>query len=168
MHEIITLIAEYFIVLSIIGTGLVWLKLTNEDKKRFIVLVIGGAIITLLLAKIGSKIFYNPRPFVVGHFTPYFQHGNDNGFPSDHTLLSSFLAFAALKYSKKTGYALLVIAILIGLSRVIAGVHHLIDIIGSILFALLGCTLAYYLIERFWPKQPAHPEHRRSTSSHSA
>lgn len=152
MHEIITLIAKYFIVLSCLGALVVWLRLTTADKKRFIILAIAGAILTLILAKLGSKVFYNPRPFVVGHFTPYFSHGNDNGFPSDHTLFASFLAFLSWHYSKKLGISLFVVALLIGLSRVIAGVHHLIDIIGSIVFAFIGSWVVWYLLQRITNK----------------
>jgi len=149
MHEIVILIAKYFIVLACLGALIVWLGLKTTDKKRFIIATIIGAIITLLLAKLSSKVFYDTRPFVAGHFTPYFSHGSDNGFPSDHTLFASFLAFLTWHYSKKTGQILLVIALLIGLSRVIAGVHHLIDIIGSVIFAYVGVKLAFMAMERF-------------------
>lgn len=153
MHAEITFIAKYFIVLSVFGAFVVWLKLEIRQKKQFIVLAIVGGILTLLLAKIGSHLFYNPRPFVVGHFVPYFAHGNDNGFPSDHTLLAAMLAFVSWRYSKKAGIGLLIIAIIIGLSRVVAGVHHVIDIIGSIVFAFIGVWLASQIINYAVKKQ---------------
>lgn len=142
MHQIVIIVAKYFIVLAALLAAVVWLKASTPEKKRFIALAILGAIFSLVLAKVGNKLHSDPRPFVVGHFTPYFSHGADNGFPSDHTLLASFIAFTTWRFSKTAGVVLLIIAILIGLSRVIAGVHHLQDIIGSIIFAFIGVWLA--------------------------
>jgi undecaprenyl-diphosphatase len=162
MHGLITLIAKDFIIFSVLIPIIVWWRIGRQFKKRFILVVLGGAIVTVILAKIGSHLFYDPRPFVAGHFTPYFSHGNDNGFPSDHTLLAAVLAFATWHYSKKAGYVLFVLTALIGLSRVIAGVHHLGDIIGSIVFAYVGVTLVYKFLERSPKDRPrkrvAHPE----------
>ncbi|HEY5267575.1 MAG TPA: phosphatase PAP2 family protein [Candidatus Saccharimonadales bacterium] len=149
MHELVTIIAEYFIFLSLAIGLFVWVKLKKNDKKQFILLAIVGGIITLLLAKIGSKLYFDPRPFVTGHFIPYFSHSADNGFPSDHTLLASFLAILVLKYNQKAGIGLFVIAIAIGVARVIAGIHHLIDIIGSIIFALLGYFIGLWVMGRY-------------------
>lgn len=162
MHGIVTFFAKYFIVLSVLGALAVWLRHGKRQKIRFILLAIFGGIITLILAKIGSHVYYDTRPFVAGHFTPYFSHGADNGFPSDHTLLASFLAFLSWQYSRKAGIVLLVIAVLIGLSRVIAGVHHLTDVIGSIIFALIGVLIAVNA-ERWLDKQ-RHPKQHSSTT----
>ena len=162
VHEVVTIIAKYFIVLAALLAAAVWLKVTGTEKKRFIALAIVGAIFSLVLAKLGSKLHSDPRPFVVGHFTPYFSHGADNGFPSDHTLLTSFLAFTTWRFSRKAGITILFIAILVGLSRVIAGVHHLQDIIGSMVFAFIGVWLADLLISRFMKPKPVYqaPQHR--------
>ena len=146
MHEIVIIIAKYFIAIPVLATLVLWFKLPGKLKKQYVALLVLGAILTLALAKIGSKFFYDPRPFVVGHFTPYFAHGNDNGFPSDHTLLASLLAFAAARFSKKLALILLVVAVLIGFARVIAGVHHLVDVVGSMCFAAVGVVVAYFLL----------------------
>jgi undecaprenyl-diphosphatase len=135
MHMLITLIAQYFIIVSLGLTVWFFLRLPSNAKRRFLVQAVIGGVCALILAKIGSILFYDPRPFVVGHFIPYFSHNADNGFPSDHTLLSSFVGFLVLKYNKTWGLVLLSMAAIIGLSRMIAGVHHSIDIAGSFLFA---------------------------------
>lgn len=155
MHEIVIIVAKYFLALSFLGALYVWLKLNPEQKKLFILEGVVGGILAILLAVIGSKLYNDPRPFVVGHFTPYFAHGADNGFPSDHTLLTSVLAFLAMKYSKLWGWILLAVAVLIGLARVIGGVHHLADIIGSIIFAGVGVLVAQSIIRRFYSRPVA-------------
>jgi undecaprenyl-diphosphatase len=152
MHQVVIIVAKYFIVLSALITFWVYVEQPKEKKKEFIIVGAIGGLLALLFAHIGSHFFYNPRPFVVGHFTPYFSHGNDNGFPSDHTLLASFMMYLSYHYSKKFGVTLFVLAALIGLARVQAGVHHLIDIIGSFVFAGLGFALALYINKKFFAK----------------
>lgn len=140
MHGFITFIANYALVIPIFGLLIAWLLTDAKTKKKqFLMEALLGAVTIVLLAKIGSWLFYNPRPFIVGHFVPYFPHPNNNGFPSDHTLFTSYLAFLVLNYNRKLGAALLIVAILIGLARVIAGVHHLVDIVGA--FAISGITM---------------------------
>lgn len=161
MHQIDIIIAKYFIALSVIGAAIVWFRLRNRLRIEFILVAIAAAIISYILAKIGAHLFYDTRPFAAGHFTPYFSHGNDNGFPSDHTLFAGLLAFVCLHYSRRLGYGLLALAVLIGLSRVIAGVHHLIDIVGSLVFTFAGTWLAVRLVA-YLERRYAKPPQRRT------
>lgn len=152
MDIFIIFIAKYFIVIPIIATIFVaWRFKNRKDILKFILVVLVGGILSLILAKVTSMLWYNPRPFVVGNFTPLIPHAADNGFPSDHVLLASFLGWTILRYSKKIGIGVLVVAAIIGISRVMAGVHHPIDVIGS--FVVSGLVvglmvLAEYLIKR--------------------
>ena len=119
-----------------------FVKLKGRRREFAIIFVLGG-VVSLLLAKLGSHLYTDPRPFVQGHFTPLIGHTNDNGFPSDHTLLASFVGWLVLAYDRRWGWALLLVAALIGAARMAAGVHHLSDIIGSFVFAGLGWAAAY-------------------------
>lgn len=157
MHETVIIIAKYFIVLAVLIAFAVWLRVSTPQKKRFIVLAVLGGIFSLALAKLGSKLYSDPRPFVAGHFTPYFSHAPDNGFPSDHTLLTSFLAFTTWRFSRLSGTAVLALAVLIGASRVIAGVHHWLDIAGSIVIAFIGVWLASLIANRLFKPAPLTP-----------
>ncbi|HSX28195.1 MAG TPA: phosphatase PAP2 family protein [Candidatus Saccharimonadales bacterium] len=158
MDTVIRSIATYFIVIPIGGIGYVAITQKRQARLELLfVLVVGGGL-SLLLALVGSHFYHNPRPFVVGHFTPLIAHGTDNGFPSDHTLLSAFLAFVAFSYSRKLGASLLFVAVLIGSARMAAGVHHLSDVVGSICFAGLSCLAAVWLKNRLFKKSAATRE----------
>lgn len=78
-----------------------------------------------------------------GHIRHY--RAADNGFPSDHTLLSSSIAVTIFSAHKKLGLVLFVLVLLDGLSRVIGHIHSLIDIIGSVVFTFVGASVAYWL-----------------------
>ena len=142
MNSIIVFVAEYFLYLSVIVTGLFWLRCRKSTKIELLIRFVLGGVIALALAKVGAYLYYDPRPFVTEHVRPLFPHAADNGFPSDHMLLTSFLGFTILAYSKRTGMLLLVIALAVGAARVAAHVHSPIDIVGSTIFAAVGAFIA--------------------------
>lgn len=146
MNSLIVFIAQYFIFLSVIGWIVVLIRLPKNSRIRYIIFtaLIGAG--SLLVAALLKHFIHDPRPFVVGHFTPLFAHAPDNGFPSDHTLLGAALAFATFPFSKKIGVLLLANAILVGSMRVAAGVHHWLDIIGSIVICFIVSLIFYGLM----------------------
>lgn len=148
MHEIIKIVAQYFIVLSLLGAFVVFLRIDKRLRLQFMLTLILGGALSYLLAKVGSHFYTDPRPFVQGHFTPLLAHSNDNGFPSDHTLFAATLAWVSLAYSRKIGASLLILTLLIGLSRMAAGVHHSWDILGSFAFAAIGVYTAWLIAQR--------------------
>ncbi|MBI2633250.1 MAG: phosphatase PAP2 family protein [Parcubacteria group bacterium] len=87
-------------------------------------------------------LFTRPRPYItyptVYRLTHLLETSPDPAFPSGHTTLAFALAFAVFWFfNKKIGVAFMIIALLIGVSRIIAGVHYPLDIIGGIALAWL-------------------------------
>jgi undecaprenyl-diphosphatase len=146
MHQAVTFIAQYVIVVPAALALLVWLRLSWSRKLRFIVLIIVAGALAYAGAKLAGRLYYDPRPFVSGHFDPYFPHAKDNGFVSDHTLLGSLLAFATLRYSHTAGYLALIAAVLVGSARVMAGVHHIQDVIGAMAITGLSVLMVNLLL----------------------
>jgi len=142
MDELIKLCAKYLIVIPVLVELYIFWKLDKNGRREMIKVVLGTAILALILAKLGSHAYSDPRPQFSDGATPLFPHGNDNGFPSDHTLLASVLALGAYKFNKRVGYALFAVALVIGWARVAAHVHHVADIIGSIVIA----AIAYFIV----------------------
>src|SRR4051812_21361454 len=133
MHGIILFSAKYLILVPLVLNVYIFWKLNGRGRKKMLVFGLSGAILSFILAKLGSHLYSDPRPFFKDHSQPYFQTSDYNGFPSDHTLLAGWLAFLALAFSKKIGIFLLAVSLLVGWGRVAAHVHHLSDIIGSLL-----------------------------------
>ncbi len=134
MDTIIIFVGKYLFGISFVLIAYIFLKLNNTRRKELVLLLIGGGLLSLLIAKIGSQLYFNPRPLISDNIIPLFAASDVNGFPSDHTLITAFLGFAALSYSKKLGLIMLVIAALVGWARVAAGVHHFVDVIGAFIF----------------------------------
>ena len=148
MNIVIILIAKYLYVVELLVfliSATIWRK---EEKLKVIKLMLLAAPLAGVLVLLGSHFIYDPRPFVVENIKPLISHNPDNGFPSDHTLLAMFTAFAAMVYNKKIGIILLILALLVGASRVMAKVHHPIDIIGSIFIAFVSITISYLILKK--------------------
>ncbi|HUX39151.1 MAG TPA: phosphatase PAP2 family protein [Rectinemataceae bacterium] len=144
MNAIIAFVARYLFVLVALGE-MVYLYLYHRKQwKRLLVaaIVIGGL---SLLAGLGlNKVVQDPRPFVAQGFTPLIPGSSDNGFPSDHTLLLSATAAVTMIANPWAGAVGLLLAIAVGLARVYAGLHHMLDIVGSLF--IVGFVAAGYLI----------------------
>jgi membrane-associated phospholipid phosphatase len=144
MDSLTIFIAKYFILIPVLVTIYILYKQKGNKRREMIFILIVGGLLSYIFAKIGAHIYNDPRPYINDGTPALFAHANDpNGFPSDHTLLASFLGFAALFYSRRFGAALLIIAFLIGWARVASHVHHLTDIIGSFVFT----GLAYLIVK---------------------
>lgn len=153
MHIILLFFAKYLFLIVGLAAFVYWLRVSKQEKIRLIVFGSVAAIVTIALVKIGAALFYDPRPFVNHHVIPLYPHGADNGFPSDHTVLTAFIAMTIFSSSKLLGIVLLVMSILIGLSRIVGHIHSPIDIVGSLVFALIGygaaLLLTPYLLKRW-------------------
>ncbi len=144
-HSVVVLIAQDMLFVVGLIALIYWFRLDTQNKVKFLIFGIITGLVALLLAKVGGSLFYNARPFVSDNLVALMPHAADNGFPSDHTLLSAAIAVSVYYFSKKLGLVLFGLAIIIGVSRVLAHVHHPIDIIGSLIFAVIGGLVAYWL-----------------------
>lgn len=149
MENLIIFGAEYLIFLMIAIAAVMFLLLPEKQKKKTAIFAALVLPFSYLLAKILSFFFYNPRPFVIGNFTPLIAHAADNGFPSDHTLLAAALTVVVYSFSKKASIFFLIATIFVAMSRVLAGVHSIIDVLGSMFVVLV----VSFLVEKHFPKK---------------
>ncbi len=155
MNTIFILGAKYLIFVAAIVFVLFFLFQDRTVRTRLLLFSIAALPAIYIVAKILALVFYDPRPFVVGHFEPLVAHAPDNGFPSDHTLLGGALASVLWPFNKYTSLLLWALTIIVGLSRVYVGVHHIVDIAGSIVISIMVSWLIY----RWMSKKPWYAKH---------
>jgi len=97
------------------------------------------------LSTIIGIIHFRMRPFDAFVLDPIINVGYpEKSFPSDHASIAFALAFMVFLYNKKYGIFLLVVASLIALGRVLAGVHYFFDIVAGAMVGITGALLFYY------------------------
>ena len=146
LTQFIIFSAQY-LHLVIFGVAVVFVLLKlSADKKHLLATGVVASFIALLLDKVLNQIIQSPRPFIVEKVTPLFSHVADNGFPSEHTLFVMIIAGVIFIYHRKAGVFFGVLALWVGLTRVIAKVHHFTDILGSIAIVIVAVTISWYLL----------------------
>lgn len=158
MHFAIKAVGQYFFLISLALVAIYWLRANRALKWSLAARLVGGGALALLLDQLAGDLYYDPRPFVTHHLVPIIPHAADNGFPSDHALLTSFLAFTLWAYSKRLSLVLFVNALLVSWARVAAHIHNPRDIVGGFAIALVSSLVAD-LVARAWSR------HRRPASS---
>ncbi len=148
INLLIVFVAQYAFLISIFVLVVFGLKVDSQTRKRLIILTLLSFILSYVLAKVSALFIYDPRPFVTQHLQPLFPHAPDNGFPSDHTLLSTAIASVVFAFNKRWGVFLFVLALAIGLARVLAHVHQPLDIIGSVVIAVSMTWIASLVLEK--------------------
>lgn len=149
--KIIIFFAVYFLYILIISAMISLLFhhkiLSSKSSLRefinkwqdFILLFTSGGL-AWSFAKILKILIHTERPFdLFPQVNPLFIE-TGYAFPSGHTAVASAIAFALFFTHKKVGYIFIFFAILIGLARIVAGVHFPIDILGGF---IVGIIIAY-------------------------
>jgi undecaprenyl-diphosphatase len=156
MHWLIKFVGDYFFIVSLAILAVYWLRVGRREKVNIVWQLLIGGLLALLLSTIASHVYYDTRPFVTEHVVPIIAHAADNGFPSDHTLLTAFIGFTIYPHSRAVGGVLLLVALLVGIARVAAHIHHPIDIVGSFVIAAISVALVQLLARRWNALSTAH------------
>ncbi|MCX6751941.1 MAG: phosphatase PAP2 family protein [Candidatus Nomurabacteria bacterium] len=150
---VVNFFAVYFIYIVIISAFLFLffyhkilpsenpLKEFINKWKEFVLICVSGGL-ALILSKILKILIHAPRPFDA--FPQVHSLFTETGyaFPSGHTMIASAIAFSLFFTHKKAGYFFMFFALVIGLARIIVGVHFPIDILGGF---VIGALIAFFV-----------------------
>ena len=103
----------------------------NHSSKLLLTII--KPLSSFLIVTLIRKLYNRPRPcmtFNVGHKT-------GESFPSRHTVSAFAIAFALLNINIHLGIIALIIACIVGLSRIICAVHFISDVLCGFLIALI-------------------------------
>ena len=125
-----------------------------RDKKIELIefwIFFSSSIFAWILTKLIKISFPTERPFLaLSGVVKLTNESVMSSFPSGHSTLAFALAVSVWIYNKKIGSCFLILAFMIAISRVLAGVHYPLDIfVGAILGSIIPLTLGVYLKKKF-------------------
>ena len=101
-------------------------------------------LIAFITVTILRKLINRKRPYEYMNITPLVSHKKGQSFPSRHTLSAMIIALVTLDIHMTLGIIMIILASLIGICRILAGVHHISDVLAGAMYALF-----IYLIKIF-------------------
>lgn len=139
------------------NSGFIWLTtaiLMSFFKKTRNVGIVSLCSIALcfLITNVGLKnIVARPRPYTQIAELMILTHPESSfSFPSGHTANSFAVALIYFRMlPKKYGITAVVLATLIGLSRLYIGVHYPTDVIGGFFVALFASSVVYFIHQKY-------------------
>lgn len=132
-----------------IAIGLVMLCFKKTRKCGLNLLLAMG--LTYVLGNLILKnVFARVRPYKVAEgITLMIKEPSEFSFPSGHTMSSFAAATSIFLYFKKPGIAALVLAALIGFSRMYVFVHYPTDILGGIVVGVVDALLVAWCMRKW-------------------
>lgn len=107
----------------------------------------------LCITEIIRFFYHRPRPYLSYELHSLISE-NEWSFPSGHAAFFFAMATAIYCYNKKWGVGFFIAAILMNLSRIIAGVHYPSDILGGMIVGIVVAYAVFSIAE--WKKEKDH------------
>jgi len=155
LNESYLFFAKYGIVIIFLSSiYLIWKKKINAFVCAFFAMSISGLVDLAIIF-----IWKRPRPFIAHSneiMTPITQglRVDSASFPSAHTYFAFAIATAVFLYGhRKLGTILFIVALLIGIGRIGAGLHYPSDVIAGALLGIASGIFAYLIVhgrEKKW------------------
>lgn len=157
--NIIKIISVYVVYLVPICLLVAWFYYKQEKiKLDLIKITLSSFFVWQVPTRLIAMLWFRPRPIaelagakeVVFHVPTY-------SFPSDHsTFLAALATYTYLLGYKKVSIYLYVIALFVGTSRIIGGMHYPLDVLAGWTLGILGAYLLH-LADKYIQKYLAVP-----------
>lgn len=137
----------YFLVIAL----LIWL-FSKETRKRIFIFAELSLSVILARGLITEWIrfaYYHPRPFEALGLQSLIPESGAS-FPSGHMTFFFSLGLVLWFYNRKFGSWFLGLSFVVGIARIMAGVHWPLDILGGIVVGILCAILVHKLFKPYW------------------
>ncbi|MGN4125874.1 undecaprenyl-diphosphatase [Lysinibacillus sphaericus] len=142
------IIAEYTVFFLAIFVILLWFTKNKENK---IMLVCAGIafILAEIIGKFAGLLHFNHQPFaVLANTNQLIEKAIDNSFPSDHTILFFSFCMTFWLFKKGRWIVWILLAILVGVSRIWVGVHYPLDVFVGAVIGITCASIIYFTVPK--------------------
>lgn len=132
------LFVSQYIPYFLMGYSILGLVFGDKRVRTTLSITMLAASISALVSWIIGYFAYTPRPFIDSVGYNLLIHKDNASFPSNHMMFMTVFALTFLQMGHRvTGWFFLVLALLIGWSRIFLGVHYPVDVAGGALIAIV-------------------------------
>lgn len=138
--------------------GIIWIvlglvMLIPKKTRKCGIMVLAALLVMLVVNNIILKnLIARPRPCATyPELVELVKIPHSYSFPSGHTVSAMCVAFTILFQHKKLGIITLILAFLMGLSRLYVGVHFPTDVYGGIIVGALIALSVYFMEKKLSP-----------------
>ncbi|MEO5635434.1 MAG: phosphatase PAP2 family protein [Candidatus Paceibacterota bacterium] len=132
--------AVYFPFIVVISAIIFLLYYRRSIKDFFVVFFASG--LAWVIATTLKFYIHTDRPMVVFDNVQVLFDKSSYAFPSGHATFFAALAISIFLIDRRIGYIFMFFTLLIGMARIVAGVHFPIDILGGF---IIGPMVAYII-----------------------
>ena len=154
LDGVIVFVAHYlpYVLPLILLVLVVRAGISSQEKITIVIATILSVVIARgLLTELIRAVYHRPRPFLT-HDIVQLLPETSYSFPSGHATFFFAFAGALYFYNKRWGIWFGIAALLIGIARVMSGVHYPSDIIAGALIGILTAWAVVLCIRTFFTK----------------
>ena len=145
-NTVLKLCYNFLPLIMFVSYGILIVFMFFSDIKIFARITL-SPLTVFAIATFFRKIFNRPRPYEKFATTSVFgKNKKGESMPSRHTACAFIIAMAFMYVSIPLGIAYLIISTLIMISRVLAGVHFISDVIAGMAISLLYGYFSFFII----------------------
>ncbi len=150
MDLLVVFFGSYVPYLMVIGVIIIlffesdWRKRLRDTAMVALSVILSWGIVTQII----HFFYFRPRPFIALGITSLIHHDNSPSFPSGHAAFFFALAFALFLANRKWGWLFIGLTLLMGIARVMAGVHWPLDIVAGILVSFLSVAVVKWALDK--------------------
>jgi undecaprenyl-diphosphatase len=121
---------------------------TNSGREKlsiFWTIILSFLIARLVITPIIHFLYYKPQIASLSQLRLLESEQNEWPFPNGHAAFLVAIATAIYLYNKKWGIAFFVAVLFLNISRIVAGVHALSDILGGMIIGGITAYIIFYI-----------------------
>lgn len=149
--SIIIFSAKYlpYLIVAALVLFLVFSRDRRREFKMIFYAIVSAVLARLIITELIRYFYPHPRPFEVFNFVPLI-YDYASSFPSGHAAFFFALATIIFIFHKKWGIVYFLGSFIIVLSRIMAGIHWPVDILGGMVVGIGSAILINFLFKKYF------------------
>jgi undecaprenyl-diphosphatase len=148
LNNFFIFMAEYMVFILAFIALIFWFTRREENRMMIISATI-SFILAEMMGKIAGTLHSNNQPFAeLSNVNKLIEKAVDNSFPSDHTILFFAFCMTFFIYQKRWRYIWIMLALVVGISRIWVGVHYPADVIVGAIISIFSTFIASFIVSR--------------------